>query len=294
MLTPALNSHVVRLLSALQGRPTVALPRLGVARYYAPMTRAHACCVALLLALGCRSAEEPLAGEDQTIEPVVPNEQPPHIPGQPAEERPAEADDAVLFVEVQEEPGREPEVAREEALTEKEVPQRDLAAELEAAVGVLSDCVSDVEASRRTTLRVNVSATVRPSGVIILPDAFGSGLTNDARRCITRRIDSLVLKPLDAQVSQRVFTVIEIDQVPPAIFAPIRGVPDPELRNVREPLPPRQDIAPSGTPIQDRSGRPIQDPTSRPIQEPSSRKIRGPKPRAIDGYEVDENAKEWR
>jgi|GEM_PF-1143629 len=258
------------------------------------MTRAHACCVALLLALGCRSADEPIAEEDQTIEPVLAHEQQPHIPSQPAEGPTTEADEAVPFVEVEEEPGGEPELKREVEPTHGEEPRRDLAAELKDAVGILSDCVRDVEGSRRTTLRVNVSATVRPSGVIILPDAFGSGLTNDARRCITRRIDSLLLKPLDGEVSQRVHTIIEIDHLPPTILAPIRSLPEPQLRNVREPLPPRQDIAPSGTPIQDRSGRPIQDPSSRPIDEPSSRRIRGPKPRPIDGYEVDENAKEWR
>ncbi|MGB8224578.1 MAG: hypothetical protein WCF10_18435 [Polyangiales bacterium] len=247
----------------------------------------------MLLTLGCRSAKEPHAGEDQAFEPDVASEQLPRVRSELGEEPTTEPDGPVLFVEDDEGREEELEAEVEEDLT-KDVAMRDLAAELKAAVGIPSDCVRDFEASGRTRLQVNVSATVRPSGAIILPDAFGSGLSNDARRCITRRVDAVVLKPLDGEVSQRVFTIIEIDYVPPAIFASDPGMPEPQLRNVREPLPPRREVAPSGTPIQDRSGRPIQEQRSRPIQEPSSRKIRGPKPRAIDGYEVDENAKEWR
>ena len=53
-------------------------------------------------------------------------------------------------------------------------------------------------------------------------------------------------------------------------------------------------VRPSGRPIQEPTSRPIQEPSSRPIQEPSSRKPRGPKPRPIDGWDVDESAKDWR
>lgn len=257
------------------------------------MTRARACFVAVLLTLGCRNAEEPPAVEDQVIEPDLAHEQEPQVPTNPTDTPTTEPDETVLVVEIDEEPKQELEQEPEQDSTNEEA-RRDLAAELSAAVGIPSDCVRDFQASGRTTLRVTVGATVRPSGMTILPEAFGSGLSNEARQCIMRRVDAVVLKPLDEPVSQRVFTVIEIEYVPPAILGADRVVPEPQLRNVRDPLPPRQDIAPSGTPIQDRSGRPIQDPTSRPIQEPSSRKIRGPKPRAIDGYEVDENAKDWR
>jgi hypothetical protein len=255
------------------------------------MMRPRACYVAVLLTLGCRSAEEPPAAEDQAIDPGLAYEQEPDVPTKPADTPTVEPepDEPVFFVEIDEEPELEPE----NEPTNDEAP-RDLAAELNAAVGIPSDCVRDFEASGRSTLRINVSATVRPSGVIILPEAFGSGLTNDARQCIMRRVGAVVLKPLDSEVSQRVSTIIEIDYVPPVIFESDRSVPEPQLRNVRQPLPPRPEIAPSGTPIQEQSGSPIQEPTSRPIQEPSSRKIRGPKPRPIDGYEVDENAKEWR
>lgn len=42
------------------------------------------------------------------------------------------------------------------------------------------------------------------------------------------------------------------------------------------------------------SGRPIQESRSRTVQDPSSRKPRDPKRRPIDGWDVDESAKDWR
>jgi hypothetical protein len=94
-----------------------------------------------------------------------------------------------------------------------------------------------------------------------------------------------------------VSTVIEMEYEPPVIVEAEPGVPEPRLRNVREPLPKRPEVAPSGKPI---SGYPTEKWISggfdggRPIQEPTSRKIKGPKPKPIDGYDVDENAQDWR
>jgi hypothetical protein len=157
------------------------------------------------------------------------------------------------------------------------------------------DCVRDFVADRPTKIRASVSATVRPTGMIITPTVYGSGLSAAARACLEQRVALVVLRPLDKTVSETVATVIEIDYEPPVIVESAPSTPEPVLRNVREPLPKRPEVAPSG--------RPIQEPTSkwisggfdggRPIQEPSSKKIAGPKPRPIDGYDVDENAQDW-
>lgn len=175
-------------------------------------------------------------------------------------------------------------------------PARDLSAELGAAVGIPTDCTADFERATPTTIRVDVTALVRPSGAVTQASATGTGLTLSARQCIARRAESVVLQPLDDGLSQRVSTVIEIDYVPPSstVVGVKAGAPDPELRNVRDPLPPRPEVAPSGRPIQEPTSRPIQEPRSRSIQEPSSRKVRGPQPRPIDGWDVDESSKDWR
>lgn len=241
------------------------------------MTRVFACCGVVMLALGCKSGEEPPRGAHRGIEPVSVY--------QPRPEALRERIETPVP-----EPSRMPIVAEDQ----EEKPQRDLAAELNAAIGVPTDCVRDFEAVNPTTIRITVSAIVRPSGVVIEPAVYGTGLSEAARQCIARRAGAIVLRPLDDEVSQRVSTIIEIQYAPPVIVEAEPGVPEPRLRNVREPLPKRREVAPSGRPIQEPTSRPIQDPTSRPIQEPSSRKIKGPRPRPIDGYEVDENAQDWR
>jgi len=177
-----------------------------------------------------------------------------------------------------------------------ELDERNLSDEIKQAVGMPLDCVRDFTATRPTTIRVSVSATVRPTGRVITPRAYGSGLSAAARQCLERRLTLVMLRPLDTTVSETVSTVLEIDYEPPVLVVSEPGTPDPVLRNAREPLPKRPEVAPSGRPIQEPTSRLISGgfEGGRPIQEPTSRKIRGPKPRAIDGYEVDENAKEWR
>jgi hypothetical protein len=240
------------------------------------MTRVFACCAAVMLALGCKSGEEPVRGAHRGIEPVSVYHPRPEALREPVEVPVPEPSTPPIVVE------------------EQEKPERDLAAELNAAVGVPTDCVRDFEAVNPTTLRITVSAIVRPSGRVIEPAVYGTGLSQAARECIARRAGAVVLRPLDDEVSQRASTIIEIQYAPPPIVEAEPGVPEPRLRNVREPLPKRREVAPSGRPIQEPTSRPIMDPTSKPIQEPTSRKIRGPKPRPIDGYDVDENAQDWR
>jgi len=178
--------------------------------------------------------------------------------------------------------------------TTEEEPERDLGAELKLALGTPSDCVRDFAAASPTTIRISVGGIVRPTGMIIQPTAYGSGLSAAALGCIRQRVGTVVLKPLDDTVSSRAATVIEIKYEPPVVIESDPGVPEPQLRNVKEPLPKRPDIPPSGKPIEGGTDRPIEGGTAKDPTGPKGKPISGPKPRAIDGYEVDENAQEWR
>jgi hypothetical protein len=244
------------------------------------MMRVSVWLTAALWVCGCQSGEDPPRGAHGEYHPpqVTPT---PKVPREPLEApRP--------------EPYRElPEL---ELAGDEEEAKRELSVELNQAIGTPMDCIADFKAAQPTTLRISVSATVRPTGMVILPSIYGSGISNAARKCIETRVETVVLPELDEPSSERVTTVIELEYSPEVIVESDPGTPEPQLRNVREPLPKRPEVQPSG--------RPIQQPTSkwissgfdggRPIQGPTSKKIKGPKPRPIDGYEVDENAKEWR
>lgn len=244
------------------------------------MIRAWATCVASILVLGCQNGQaEPVRGSHQGFEPPV--EYPP-----PSEHVPTEGYDP----ETPERPA--PRVVKVE--TEEEEAARDLGAELKAAVGSPNDCVRDFVASGPTTLRISVSGIVRPTGMVIEPSAYGSGLSAAALHCIRQRVGTVVLDPLDDTVSATASTVIEIKYQPPVIVESDPGVPEPKLKNVKEPLPKRPDIPPSGKPIQGGTDRPIEGGTAKDPDGPQGVPITGPKPRAIDGYEVDENAQQWR
>ena len=246
------------------------------------MIRAWATCVAAVLVLGCQSGEEPVRGARVGFEPPVVYPQP--LPAEPEwRVEPLTPDPPVL-----------PDFVRIEA-TEEE-PKRDLGAELKAALGSPTDCVRDFVASSPTTIRISVTGIVRPTGMIIEPSAYGSGVSAAALNCVRQRIGTVVLKPLDDTVSSTASAVIEIKYEPPVIVESDPGVPEPRLKNVVQPLPKRPEVAPSGKPIQQPTSKPIEGgaTTERPIEGPEPKKISGPKPRAIDGYDVDENAQEWR
>ena len=245
------------------------------------MIRVWALCVVAVFVLGCQSGEEPVRGSHIGFQ--APPVYPPPIPADPARHVPPITPDPP-----------DPAVAEPEAPAEE--PERDLNAELSAALGIPTDCVSDYVASSPTTIRISVTAIVRPTGMIIEPSAYGSGVSAAALDCIRQRVGTVVLKPLDDTVSTTASAVIEIKYEPPVIVESDPGVPEPKLRNVKQPLPKRPDIAPSGKPIQRPTSKPIEGgaSTERQIEGPAPKKISGPKPRAIDGYEVDENAQEWR
>jgi len=245
------------------------------------MIRAWAMCLAAILVLGCQSGEEPVRGARTGFQPPV--EYPPPVPAEP--EQP--------IVRLTPDP---PSPKAVEVETTEEEPERDLGAELKAALGSPSDCVRDFVASTPTTIRISVTGIVRPTGMIIEPSAYGTGVSAAALDCVRQRVGVVVLEPLDDTVSSTASTVIEIEYEPPVIIESDPGVPEPKLKNVVQPLPKRPEVAPSGTPIQKPTSKPIEggEKTERPIEGPEPKKISGPKPRAIDGYEVDENAQEWR
>lgn len=245
------------------------------------MIRVWSICLLSLLALGCKSGEEPIRGANRGVQPALAHQ------ASPAAEH-----------ERRDLPVPEPRDPRRIVIgtTEQEV-ERDLGAELNAALGVPSDCLRDFVASGPTTIRISVNGIVRPTGMIIEPSAYGSGLSAAALSCIRERIGLVVLQPLkDSTVSETAATVIEFNYEPPVVVESDPGVPEPHLKNVVQPLPKRPEVAPSGTPIQAPTSKAIEggEKTERSIEGPKPKKISGPKPRAIDGYELDENAQEWR
>lgn len=246
------------------------------------MIRAWTVCGAVTLALGCQSGEEPVRGVQRGL-------------GTSAYQPPIEQSSEP--VEIPDFEPRELERIMVGTAAEETV-KRDLGSELAAALGSPTDCIRDFVAGGPTTIRVSVGAIVRPTGMCIEPTAYGSGLSAAALECIRKRIGTVMLNPLDdTEQSEKVSTVVTLEYQPTVIIESDPGVPEPMLRNVREPLPKRPDIPPSGKPI---TGWPTKKWVTggfdggRPIQEPTSKKVKGPKPRPIDGYEVDENAQEWR
>ena len=244
------------------------------------MRRGSTLTMAALLLVGCKTGEQPVRGANPGSTPTL------YAPPTPSAAEPVDAP--------------RPERGLAEVPTPQseasEKPKRDLAAELSSAIGVPTDCVRDFTASTPTKIRVTISATVRPTGMIILPSAYGNGLSVADRRCIEERVGNVVLRPIEEPMSQIVSTYVDIDYTPEVILEADPGVPEPKLRNVVEPLPKRPDIPPSGLPIQKPTPVWISGGFDGgvPIEGPAPKKISGPKPIPIDGYEVVENAQEWR
>jgi len=245
------------------------------------MSRAWLVCAVSMLALGCQSREQPVRGAHPGVDwpPLTPEAtEPPRGSLDPLEApEPRELERIVI--------GKRTE----------ETVQRDLGAELNAALGSPSMCVRDYVADRPTTIRISVSAIVRPTGMCIEPSAYGSGLSAAALKCIEDRVSTVVLEPLEgSEQSEKVSTVVEIAYQPPVIVESEPGVPEPRLKNVKAPLPKRPEVAPSGRPIQAPTSKPIHGGIAKEASGPEGIPISGPKPRPIDGYDVDENAQEWR
>ncbi len=171
-------------------------------------------------------------------------------------------------------------------------PKRDLGAELNAAIGSPVDCLRDFESESATTIRIPVSATVRPTGRVMEPSVSGVGLSINARDCVANRIATVNLAPLEGDASEKISTVLEAVYEPPVVIRS-EAEAEADLRNVRDPLPKRVEVAPSGIPIDPPTSREIAGPKPRDPNGPQGKPVVGPKPRAIDGYQVDENAQRW-
>jgi len=243
------------------------------------MMRVSTWCAAALVVLGCQSGEEPVRGARKGLDPVL------HATTQKTPRQPVGAPRPEAFA---------PDVA-EAPPGETEEVERDLAAELNSAIGTPTDCLSDFTVASPTKLRISITATVRPTGMVITPSAYATGISTTARQCIERRVGTVVLPALEEPLSETVSTTIEIDYEPPVIVESDPGVPEPRLKNVVEPLPKRAEVAPSGRAIQKPTSKPISGgfEGGRPIEGGNAKKIKGPKPRAIDGYDLDENAQDW-
>ncbi|MBT8470399.1 MAG: hypothetical protein KJN97_16760 [Deltaproteobacteria bacterium] len=163
-------------------------------------------------------------------------------------------------------------------------PARDLAVELSAAIGSPADCLRDYRPVSATTIRVDLSAVVRASGMVIEASASGGGLSANDLRCVEQRAGDVVLSPLSGAASERVTAVVNIDYQPPRVEEYDVGVPTPKLKNVVQPLPKKKPISPSGKPIEGPAPNRIDGPSGVPIDGPSGVPIQGPKPKPIEGY----------
>jgi hypothetical protein len=227
-------------------------------------------CAVFLLVFGCKSREEP-AQPSNVVEVLPPDTA--EAPAQPGAIDPEEAVAAELAAE--------PTEAVEAAPVE---PARDLAADLRAAIGSPADCVRDYRPSSPMLIRIDISAVVRPTGMIIEPSATGRGLSLNDRRCIEQRIGDVILSPLSGQASEPVSTYVDIEYEPPKVKEYDVGGAPPKLENVVQPLPKKKPIAPSGVPIEGPAADPIEGPSGVPIEGPQGVPIEGPKPKPIDGY----------
>lgn len=245
------------------------------------MWRAWTIVALLIVTAGCQSGEVPVRGANKGVDPPLGH--------QVSSQRPEPS------VDLPTPEPRQPQTIVVRSRQEKD--ERDLGAELGAALGTPSDCLRDFVAPNPTTLRITVSAIVRPTGVCIEPSAQGAGLSTAALDCIRRRIGTLALRPLeDTSVSKPASTVIEINYEPSVTIEIAGGTPEPELRNVRDPLPTPESLPLTGTPIQESLGNPPKggEANQRDIDDPEPRYPTGPKPRPTDGYEVDDNVEVWR
>lgn len=242
------------------------------------MTRLLVPCVAVsvvLLVLGCKSREEP-AQPSNTVEAL-----------------PSDATEGLQQAGAGAETGEPVAAPAEEAQAQVAKPARDLAAELRAAVGSPADCLQDYQPSSPMTIRINISAIVRPTGMIIEPTASGRGLSTNDRRCVEQRVGDVTLSPLGGEASEPVSTYVDIQYQPPTIEEADVGGSAPDLPDVVEPLPKEKPIAPSGVPIDGPAGDPIEGPRGVPIDGPQGVPVEGPKPDPIEGSQVDQDAERW-
>jgi hypothetical protein len=234
----------------------------------------------VLLVCGCKDREQSTEPAPAIEAEAVPAESgegsaQPALPDAPAEP------EAQAAAEPEAQAAAEPATA---AQPEPAQPARDLGAELRVAVGSPADCVQDYRPAAARTIRINISAVVRPTGMIIEPSVSAAGLSARDRSCVAQRVGDVVLTPLGGERSEQVSTYVDVKYQPPAIEEADVGAPDPNLKDVVKSLPKKTPIAPSGVPIEGGNADPIEGPSGVPIEGPKGVPIEGPKPQPIDGY----------
>lgn len=247
------------------------------------MNRLLILCTAILV-LGCKSrgAPEEPSIVDQALPPETADTLSPDTEG--IQGNPAPAGAASNLGVVAEDDRAEEVVAEPMEPAKPAEPARDLAAELSAAIGGAAECMRDYKPASARTIRVNISAVVRPTGMIIEPSASGGGLSANDLRCVEQRVGDVTLSPLSGSASERVSTFVTIEYEPPQVEEYDVGAPPPKLKDVVQPLPKKEPIAPSGKPIEGPAADPIDGPSGVPIDGPKGVPIEGPKPKPIDGY----------
>lgn len=238
------------------------------------MTRYALTCVLFLTAVGCQ-------GEQRPAEPADVVEAPPTEAMDPAD-LPSTGDKAPKPQAATQAPTQAATQAEASKPDAPATPPRNLATELREAVGSPADCIKDYRPSSAMTIRVNISAVVRPTGMIIEPSASGRGLSTNDRRCIEHRVGAVTLEPLAGQSSKPVFTYVDIQYQPPVVETYDVAPPPPQPDDVVQPLPKKKPIAPSGVPIEGPAPDPIEGPSGEPIQGPEGVPIEGPKPVPIE------------
>jgi hypothetical protein len=241
------------------------------------MTRHVLTCALVLTLVGCEGRQEPAEPVEvlEVVEAADPVEAPPTDQIDPADrpgtvgqtpepQAPTEAEAA--------EPGTSAPATRD----------RDLATELRDAVGSPADCLEDYRPKSATTIRVRISAVVRPTGMIIEPSASGRGLSMNDQRCIAERVGGVTLEPLAGRSSEPVSTYVDIRYQPPTVETYDVAPPPPQPDDVVQPLPKKKPIAPSGVPIEGPAADPIEGPSGVPIEGPKGVPIEGPKPVPIE------------
>ena len=232
------------------------------------------CLAFVVLAAGCRK-EQPAAPPTATEAPLPSATEPvrgiPAAAPAPTEPAPVAATGAEP---VSATPGEAPSVAE----APPAAPPRDLGAELRAAVGSPRDCIRDYRPSSPTSIRIEVRAVVRPTGMIIEPEASGRGLSPNDTRCVEERVGAVVLRPLASASSETVSTFLEVAYTPPVVEEFDVAPPPPPAEGVVQALPKKEPIPPSGQPIEGPAPQPIEGPSGEPIEGPEAVPITGPKP----------------